>query len=77
MTTEQNKKTEDQTANQKNAPDYVAVQYRTIKTSDGWITRSERIGVAWDKDERGGFTFRPSGRQIIEDDIHFIVNSEE
>ena len=62
-------------SNKGKAPDYWAVQYRLIAKEDGWVERSERIGAAWSK-ENGGITFRPAGRQIIDDDIHFVINSD-
>jgi len=79
---DQNKTEENQNQDQEQAktkstkPDYFAVQYRVIRTNDGWKELSERIGAAWAGD-KGGFTFRPSGRQIIENDIHFVINKDD
>ena len=72
-----NQNTQNQTSDngETKRPDYVAKQYRVVRIEDGWKTRKERIGVAW-KTEKG-FTFRPSGVQLIEGDIHFFAFEEE
>ena len=58
-------------SNEKNHPDYIAKQYRVVRIEDGWRTRKERIGVVF-KNANGSLTFRPSGAQIIEGDVHFF-----
>ncbi|MEW8626268.1 MAG: hypothetical protein AB2551_10990 [Candidatus Thiodiazotropha sp.] len=58
-----------------NRPDYIAKQYRVIRIEDGWRTRKERIGVVF-KNDNGSMTFRPSGAQFIEGDVHFFPTEE-
>ena len=41
-------KRRNQKPDQTNQPDYIARQYRMIRTDNGWQTRKERIGVAWE-----------------------------
>ena len=75
--TETASNTETTTANgetgapERNGPDYIAMQYREIRTQDGWKTRKERIGAAFRK-EFGAICFRPAGQQIIEGDIYLF-----
>lgn len=59
----------------RNRPDYVAKQYRVIRVEDGWRTRKERIGVAF-KNSNGSICFRPTGKQVIEGDVHFFPLEE-
>ncbi|GJM04762.1 MAG: hypothetical protein DHS20C09_07530 [marine bacterium B5-7] len=58
------------TENENNQPDYTAKQYRVIRVEDGWKSRAETIGAVW-KTEKG-LMFRPSGKQIIENDMYFF-----
>ena len=60
----------------KNRPTYVAKQYRVVRVDDGWKTRKERIGVAFQNDN-GSICFRPSGVQLIEGDVHFFPIEED
>ena len=66
--------TETQTSTPKNGedkrPDWIARQYRVIRIEDGWKTRKERIGVAFNRED-GGICFRPTGQQVIEGDVYF------
>lgn len=61
--------------NQDRRPDYVAIQYRQVRSADGIKTRREQLGVAWEK-AGGGFVFRPHGMQVIQNDVHFFLNGE-
>ena len=63
-----------QTENENNQPDYVAKQYRVIRVEDGWKTRAETIGAAWQTDK--GLMFRPSGQQIIENDVYLFPTNK-
>ena len=55
------------------APDFIAMQYRHVRLDDGWKTRKERIGAAYENDN-GAICFRPAGRQVIENDIYLFPN---
>lgn len=59
------------TPSERSSPDYIAMQYRQIRVENGWKTRKERIGVAFDN-ENGSICFRLTGRQIIEGDIYLF-----
>ena len=54
-----------------NGPDYIAMQYRQVRVDDGWKTRKERIGAAFNN-ANGSICFRPSGQQLIESDIYLF-----
>lgn len=54
-------------------PDYIAMQYREVKVADGWKTRKERVGAAFNN-ANGSICFRPTGRQVIENDIYLFPN---
>jgi len=66
-------KRRNQKPDQNNQPDYIARQYRMVRTDNGWQTRKERIGVAWEGDN-GFICFRPAGQQLIEGDVYFYPN---
>ena len=53
-------------------PDYLAVQYRVVRVRDEWKTRKERIGAAFVNAMTGAICLRPSGKQIIENDIYLF-----
>ena len=44
--------------NEYNGPDYIAMQYRQVRVDDGWKTRKERIGAAFNN-ANGSICFRP------------------
>ena len=48
----------------KRSPDYIATQYRSIRTADGMKTRKENIGAAW-VGANGQICVRPNGMQIL------------
>lgn len=73
--TENLERTASENGEKANRPDYIAKQYRVIRIEDGWRTRKERIGVAF-KNENGSLCFRPTGKQIIEGDVHFFPVEE-
>lgn len=54
-----------------NGPDYIAMQYRVVRVEDGWKTRKERIGAAF-SNANGSICFRPTGRQVIENDVYLF-----
>ena len=53
-------------------PDFIVRQYRYIRLEDGMKLRKETIGVCWLNHENGSITFRPNGRQIIEQDLYLF-----
>jgi hypothetical protein len=59
-----------------NRPDYVAVCYPMIRLSNGWRRRKAVIGAAW-KNDKGAICFRPSGKQVIEDDIYLFPANDD
>lgn len=60
--------------NETNQPDFIAKQYRVVALEEGYKTRAETIGAAW-KTEKG-IMFRPSGKQIIENDVYLFPMSK-
>ena len=52
-------------------PDYIVMQYRQIRFEDGWRTRKERIGAAFNN-ANGSICLRLSGQQIIAGDIYLF-----
>ena len=52
-------------------PDYIAKQYRRIRTRDGWASRGERIGVAWQQ-ANGSLCIRLNGAQVISNDFYLF-----
>ena len=54
--------------------DYMATQYRTIRTQDGSGTRRELIGAAWNT-ANGAICVRLSGAQIVSNDIYLFPES--
>lgn len=62
--------------NEYNGPDYIAMQYRQVRVDDGWKTRKERIGAAFNN-ANGSICFRPAGVQLIENDVYLFPNDNE
>ena len=56
---------------EQSGPDYIAMQYRQVRVDNGWRTRKERIGAAFNN-TNGSICFRPAGQQIIEGDIYLF-----
>jgi hypothetical protein len=56
-------------------PDYIAMQYRQVRIGDGWKTKKERIGAAFNN-ENGSICFRPTGQQVIENDIYLFPTDQ-
>lgn len=77
MTNETQNQTEEttQTSEDTNRPDYFVKQYRVTKVEDGWKTRKERIGAAWNG-ANGAISIRLAGTQIIEGDMHLFPSTE-
>ena len=63
-------------SNDYNGPDYIAMQYRQVRVDDGWKTRKERIGAAFNN-ANGSICFRPAGVQLIENDVYLFPNDSE
>ena len=82
MNTNQNPTTQNQQQSQTtdkaqaNKPDYIAMQYRVVRIEDGLRTRKERIGAAF-TNANGSICFRPSGRQIIDNDVYLFPNNDQ
>ncbi len=61
---------------ERSGPDYIAMQYRQVRVDNGWRTRKERIGSAFNN-VNGSICFRPAGQQIIESDIYLFPSNGE
>lgn len=61
---------------EKHNPDYIAMQYRVLRTESGWKPKKERIGAAFNN-ANGSICFRPTGRQLIENDIYLFPANDE
>ena len=60
--------------NETNQPDFIAKQYRVVALEEGYKTRAEIIGAAWNTEK--GIMFRPSGKQIIEYDVYLFPTNK-